>query len=126
VSQFIGGLLGALLASAVLSSWVAHPSVNHVVTMPDRAGVFAAFTAEIIITFILMTVILHVSNNSRLHKWTGLCAGALLLIYITLRSAGLRHEHEPSANFSFRGPGASLGGSLDLFHGADYWYALGR
>src|SRR5262245_46076192 len=83
VSQFIGGLLGALAASATLSSWVAHPSVNYVITVPGHAGLLAAFIAEIVIAFILMTVILHVSNHSRLHKWTGVCAGALVLTYIT-------------------------------------------
>ena len=76
VSQFIGGIIGALLATAVLAAWVSHPAVNYVVTMPGSAGTAAAFVAEVAITFVLMTVILHVSNNSGLHKLTGLCAGA--------------------------------------------------
>src|SRR6266702_8669905 len=68
VSQFIGGIIGALLATAVLAAWVSHPAVNYVVTMPGSAGTAAAFVAEVAITFVLMTVILHVSNNSGLHK----------------------------------------------------------
>src|SRR3989454_897296 len=67
-SQFVGGIAGALLASTVFAAWVSHPSVNHVVTMPGRAGAAAAFLAEVAIAFILMTVILHISNNPRLHK----------------------------------------------------------
>src|SRR5919106_3244404 len=66
VCQFAGGVAGAVLASTVLAAWVAHPSVNYVVTIPGAAGMAAAFGAEVAITFILMTVILHVSNNSRL------------------------------------------------------------
>src|SRR5688572_27694807 len=84
VAQFGGGVTGALLASAVLAAWVSHPSVNYVVTMPGSAGIAAAFIAEVAITFILMSVILRVSNNARLHKLTGLCAGALVAAYITL------------------------------------------
>jgi aquaporin Z len=41
---------------------------------------------EIVITFLLMTVILHVSNDSELHKLTGLCAGALVATYITIEA----------------------------------------
>jgi aquaporin Z len=86
VSQFIGGLVGALLASVVLSEWVSHPSVHYVVTTPGKAGAGVAFLAEIAITFVLMTVILAVSNNTHLHKLTGLCAGALVATYITFEA----------------------------------------
>ena len=85
-SQFIGGLLGASLAATIFAAWAAHPSVHYVVTMPGAAGIAAAFLAEIAITFFLMTVILNVSNSERFHKLTGLCAGLLVLIYITIEA----------------------------------------
>ena len=122
VCQFIGGLLGALAASAVLSSWVAHPSVNHVVITPGLAGVFAAFLAEIFMTLILMTIILHVSNNPRLHKLTGLCAGRHLH---HLRSADFRHEHESGSQLRLGRTGASLGRPVDLFYCAADRYVAG-
>ena len=86
IFQFIGGLAGALLASVVLSTWVFHPSVHYVVTTPGSAGAGIAFAAEIGISFILMTVILNVSNNTRWHKFTGLCAGVLIATYITFEA----------------------------------------
>lgn len=86
ICQFVGGSAGALLASAILAPWISHPSVNYVVTMPGKTGVRIAFFAEIFIAFILMTVILHVSNNARRHKLTGLCAGALVATYITFEA----------------------------------------
>src|SRR5688572_29730264 len=85
--QFIGGLLGALAATTILSAWASHPSVNYVVTAPGHAGSIAAFFAEMVIAFILMTVILHVSNNSRFHKLTGVCAGLLVAVYITVEAS---------------------------------------
>jgi aquaporin Z len=112
VCQFIGGLLGALTASAVLSSRAAHPSVNHVVTTPGRAGAIAAFGAEVLITFILMTVILHVLNNSRLHKLTGLCVGALIAAYITFEA--------PISGMSMN-PARSFASAVPAHHWTDLW-----
>ena len=98
--QFVGGLTGALLASVVLSAWVSHPSVHYVVTTPGRAGAGVAFVAEIGITFILMTVILNVSNNTRLHKLTGLCAGILVATYITLEAPISGMSMNPARTFA--------------------------
>ena len=111
IAQFIGGLIGALIASAALSTWVSHPAVHYVVTMPGAAGIAAAFVAEVAITFVLMTVILHISNNSRLHKLTGLCAGALVAIYITLEAPVSGMSMNPARTFASAVP-------------AHYWTAL--
>jgi aquaporin Z len=111
VAQFGGGITGALLASAVLAAWVSHPSVNYVVTMPGSAGIAAAFVAEVAITFILMSVILRVSNNTRLHKLTGLCAGALVAAYITLEAPISGMSMNPARTFASAVP-------------AQYWTSL--
>lgn len=84
--QFAGGLFGALCASLLLASWVTHPAVNYVVTAPGGAGSIAAFGAELAIAFVLMAVILQVSNHHRLHRLTGLCAGLLVALYITVEA----------------------------------------
>ena len=99
-AQFIGGVAGALLAVSLLSGWVAHPAVNYVVTAPGNAGNSVAFIAEVAITFILMTVILQVSNHPRLHKLTGLCAGALVATYITLEAPLSGMSMNPARSFA--------------------------
>jgi aquaporin Z len=86
VCHFVGGLIGALLASLALAAWVSHPAVNYVVTAPGNAGAFIAFIAEIAIAFILMTMILHVSNNPGLNRFTGVFTGALVATYITIEA----------------------------------------
>src|SRR5574341_1612618 len=58
VAQFIGGLAGVLVASALLGVWLSHPSVNYVATVPGLGGPSVAFLAECIISFGLMTVVL--------------------------------------------------------------------
>src|SRR6266498_677115 len=55
--QFVGGIIGVLSASVVLRSLLAHAAVNYAVTVPGPDGLAPAFAAELIITFILMTVI---------------------------------------------------------------------
>jgi aquaporin Z len=98
--QFVGGAAGALLAAALLSAWVSHLAVNYVVTRPGIAGVGAAFFAEIVITFILMSVILIVSNNPRMHKLTGLCAGLLVAAYITIEAPISGMSMNPARTFA--------------------------
>jgi aquaporin Z len=111
LAQFGGGTTGALLASTVLAAWVSHPSVNYVITMPGSAGTAAAFLGEVVITFILMRVILRVSNNSRLHKLTGVCAGALVAAYITLEAPISGMSMNPARTFASAVP-------------AQYWTSL--
>jgi len=111
IFQFAGGLAGALLASIALSTWVAHPAVHYVVTMPGARGAAVAFFAEIAITFILMTVILNVSNNARLHKFTGFFAGVLVAIYITFEAPLSGMSMNPARTFASAVP-------------AQHWVAL--
>jgi aquaporin Z len=49
-------------------------------------GSGVAFLAEAVITFILMSVILNVTNTPKLARYTGLFAGALVATYITLEA----------------------------------------
>jgi aquaporin Z len=100
IAQFVGAVAGALLASAVLAAWVSHPAVHYVVTTPGSAGAGVAFVAEIGITFILMTVILNVSNDMRLHKFTGLCGGGLVATYITLEAPISGMSMNPARSFA--------------------------
>src|ERR1700758_3573893 len=98
-SQFAGGITGVLVARILLRSWVAHPSVNFAVTVPGRYGVAVAFAAEIAISFILMSVILTVSNALSLARFTGLWAGALVATYIILEAPISGMSMNPARTF---------------------------
>jgi aquaporin Z len=99
-AQFAGGLIGAGIAAFALASWISHPAVNYVVTVPGATGTWAALAAEIAIAFILMTIILHVSNKPRLHKLTGLCAGILVAVYITFEAPISGMSMNPARTFA--------------------------
>jgi aquaporin Z len=84
--QVLGGLGGVWVAAAVLGDLVGHPSVQYVATVPGDAGVPAAFAAEVLITFILMSVVLCVSNTAGLARFTPFFAGALVATYISVEA----------------------------------------
>jgi aquaporin Z len=84
--QFAGGITGVIVASLTFRTLVAHQSVNYAVTLPGPNGPIVAFFAEIVISFVLMSVVLTVSNTKRLARWTGMFAGALVATYITVES----------------------------------------
>ena len=98
--QFGGGIAGVLLASLTLGKLVAHQSVNYATTLPGPDGPIVAFLAEVLITFILMSVVLTVSNTKRLARWTGMFAGALVAIYITIESPISGMSMNPARTFS--------------------------
>jgi MIP family channel proteins len=84
-AQFLGGVTGVVVARAWLGAPVAHPAVHYAVTVPGSAGPLVALGAEIAISFVLMLVVLTVSN-SRAAALTGLCSGLLVATYITLEA----------------------------------------
>jgi aquaporin Z len=110
-AQFVGGLLGVLLASAVLGALVATPSVNYAATLPGARGAGVAFASEVVISFLLMFVVLTVSNTPRFARFTGTVAGALVVAYIILEA--------PLSGMSMN-PARTLGSALP----ARAWTAL--
>jgi aquaporin Z len=86
LAQVLGGLVGVLIAAAVLGELVAHPAVHYVVTVPGPLGTAAAFLAEFAIAFVLMSVVLQASNTARLARFTGLFAGLLVATYIAVEA----------------------------------------
>jgi aquaporin Z len=85
-SQFAGAVSGVGIAYSILGRWLSHHSVNFVVTQPGPYGERWAFAAEIGIAFLLMSVVLRVSNTPVLNRYTGLFAGLLVMIYISIEA----------------------------------------
>jgi aquaporin Z len=110
LAQFVGGALGVMLSGAALGPLLAHERVHYAVTIPGAYGVGAAWTAELAITFLLMSVIL-LASNSRFSRYTGLFAGALVATYITFEG--------PVSGMSMN-PARTLASAL----GAHDWTAL--
>lgn len=99
VAQFAGGVAGVALVAAVAGKWLAHPSVNYVATLPGPGGTGAAFIGEVLIAFILMSVVLVVSNTPRLARYTGLFAGACVAAFITFEAPISGMSMNPARTF---------------------------
>jgi aquaporin Z len=111
LAQFVGSVLGVGLAALLLRHVITDPTVNYVVTVPGRYGPGVAFVAEVLISFVLMSVVLRVSNHRTLNHFTGLCAGLLVTTYITLEA--------PLSGMSMN-PARTFGSALS----AQVWTAL--
>lgn len=108
-AQFAGGVAGV-----VLSSWMMGPAlrrVQFVATVPGPAGPWAAFAAEFAISFLLVAIVLHVSNSRRMARFTPWVAGFLVAAYISVES--------PLSGMSMN-PARTLGSALP----AGIWTAV--
>jgi aquaporin Z len=109
--QFFGAIGGVAIARYALRGAAAHHAVRYAVTAPGKYGVAVAFLAEFAISFGLMLVILLVTNQERLARYTPYFAGALVAMFLTFEW--------PLSGMSMN-PARTLGSA---FH-ASYWNAL--
>ena len=99
VAQFIGGMAGIMAAAWLLRGLPADPSVNYVATVPGTSGAAAAFLAEALISFGLMSAVLHVSNSMRAARLTGICSGTLVALYIVFEAPLSGMSMNPARSF---------------------------
>jgi len=99
IAQFVGGVSGIVAAMWMFRGLPAHPAVNYVATIPGMRGSIVAFIAEGAISFVMMSMVLNVSNHPRLARFTGLCAGALVAIYITFEAPLSGMSMNPARTF---------------------------
>jgi aquaporin Z len=102
-AQFAGAAAGVGVAWSMLGPRLADPATHFAATVPGSSGVVVAFLAEAVISFLLMSVILRVSNHGRFARYTGLCAGLMVALFITVEA--------PLSGMSMN-PARSLGSAL--------------
>jgi len=112
-AQVVGGIAGVALSWLVLRDALALPSTNFAATLP-KAGIAAAFAAEVAISFFLMLVILTLTGT-RYARWAGVCAGTLVAIYIFVEA--------PISGTSMN-PARSLASAMGAGFGALWIYFL--
>ena len=105
VAQFVGGTMGVLLSALVWGEAIAHQNVRYAVTVPGGRGSGVAFLAELVISFLMMTMVLNVSNSARIARFTGLIAGSLIATYITIESPLSGMSMSPARSFASAAPG---------------------
>jgi aquaporin Z len=100
VFQFLGGLAGVMLTALALGKCFTQPPVNYVVTVPGPAGNAAAFVGEFTIAFLMMSMIVCVSNKARIARFTGLFAGLFIMSYVTFEAPFSGFGMNPARTFA--------------------------
>lgn len=104
IAQVAGGTLGVVLAAAILGSGFTDPPVSYAATVPGPQGVAVAFAAETVISFGLMATILLFSSSPRLARFTGLAAGCLVAVFISVESPLSGMSMNPARTFASAAP----------------------
>lgn len=112
LAQCFGAVAAVQALRLGFGMWLGEPHVNYAATVPGPWGWGWAWCAEVGITFVLMTVILQVSNRARWARYTGVCAGTLVFLYITFEA--------PVSGMSMN-PARSLGSALAAGAGSSLW-----
>jgi aquaporin Z len=86
IAQFGGAAAVMSVLAWLAAGWVDDASVNFVQTLPGPAGPAVAFAAEAAISMGMMLTVLGVSSSPRSASLTGLCAGGLVALYITVEA----------------------------------------
>lgn len=99
LAQFVGGLGGILVMATALTGSLSHPAVNYVATVPGPSGPWVAFTAEVAISFLLVMVVLILTNKAQAARFTGVAAGICVAMFITFESPLSGMSMNPARTF---------------------------
>ena len=79
VAQAVGSVLGMRVAGIVWGGYLQADGVGGIVTSPGSAGVFVAFAAEAVLSFVLMASIIFTSDRRGWRRTTGVVVGLIIL-----------------------------------------------
>jgi len=99
VAQFAGAIAGVALAALAFGDRLADPAVLYVATLPGSAGPVPAFAAEVLISFLIMTLILSLNSRPALSPYTGLFAGVAVAIFISFEAPYSGMSMNPARSF---------------------------
>jgi len=97
--QFIGGVSGVALAGALIGPPLRNSNVNYVVTAPGPDGPWTAWIAEFVISTLMMSTVLYVSNSRQWSRYTPFFAGALVSTFIAFESPLSGMSMNPARTF---------------------------
>jgi len=98
--QFLGGLAGVLITAFFLGSAFTAPPVHYVVTVPSSGRYLGAFSGELGIALLMMTMILIVSNTPAMARLTGLFSGILIWGFVTCEAPLSGFGMNPARTFA--------------------------
>ena len=115
IFQFAGGTLAVWLMTRVLGKALTDPPVSYAVTIPANGNTGAAFLAETIIAFVMMSMVLWTSASEKLAPYTRIFAGCLVCLNVITTG--------PISGFGMN-PARTFASALPSGNFTDYWLYL--
>lgn len=109
-AQLRGALAGTALVLFVWGQWAR--SVQLGATTPGRFGPWPALAAELVLTFVLVTVVFHFVDRPRLMRFTPVAAGLTTLACILVEAPVAATSLNPARTL---GPDVIVGSSTGLW-----------
>ncbi len=100
IFQFIGGTIAVYIMQILMGNMLTAPPVNSAATVPGKGGTLPAFVTELIIAFIMMTMVLFTSANNYLKKYTRIIAGCLVCTYVIIAGPVSGFGMNPARTFA--------------------------
>ncbi len=101
IAQFAGAISAALLLKYTVGSWFGHPLINYGNTAPKPPhNAMSAFTAEFIISFILMLIVLMAGSSRRFEKYVAPVSGILIALYLIIEIPFSGMSLNPARSFA--------------------------
>jgi len=98
-SQLAGALAGVVLAALVLRGAPSHQAVRYSATLPGIYGDRVAFTAEVVVSFLLMMTVLVATNHRILAPYTRYLAALVIASGIAFESPLSGMSANPARTF---------------------------
>ncbi len=98
--QFIGGTIGVYITYLFFGKEFADPPVNYVITIPIKNSIAIPFLAEAFMSFLLMAMVLFITNKANLAKYIGVIAGIMLAIFISVEAPISGMSINPARSFA--------------------------
>ncbi len=100
LAQFIGGTLAIGGLKLLFPHIIGAPQVSYVQTLPGAPGILPAFAGEFVLSFFLVLMVLYSSNDERTKPYTGLFAGCMVMLYITIEAPFSGMSINPARTFA--------------------------
>lgn len=100
VFQFLGGTLAVYIMAFTMGDALTAAPVNYAVTIPGKYGVLPAAITEFIIAFVMMTLVLFTSADTRLKRYSRMIAGCFVCLYVIIAGPVSGFGMNPARSFA--------------------------
>ena len=98
--QFIGGTLAVYLVALLMGSLLTTKPVNYAATVPGKQGIAIAAFTELIIAFMMMSMVLFTSIHPVFKKYTRIFAGCMVCMYVIIAGPISGFGMNPARSFA--------------------------